>query len=144
MLRENKIPKRLVTIILGILLVGVFYLNGRLDLQKFKYPPRLFYIFYGVFASNLLFVFKDKIKIKNLFLNQFCSYIGRSTMWIYLIHIFVIYFLRFIEKRIDLYWLLEYLILVLFSCILLYLKDKLLSFLYKYIKNRELLNIFKG
>lgn len=144
LLRENKVPQRFVTIILGIVLIIAFFVNLRLDLQKFKYPPRLFYIFYGVFITNLLFLFKDKIKIKNLFLNQFCSYVGKSTMWIYLIHIFVFYFLRFIEKRIELYWLLEYLILVLFSCMSLYLKDILLNFLYKYIKNKELLNIFKG
>src|SRR5579883_315771 len=64
----------------------------------FKYPPRLYYVSYGIFASLLAFVIVSKLYYKyNLgdkgnILIKIIIFISSSTLWIYLWHIFFVYY----------------------------------------------------
>ncbi len=71
-----------------ILILGIttYFLNEEQFLKFYlKYPPRLFYIFYGVIISNfLLFNRSIFFKIGNIYFREVISFIGKSTLWIYL------------------------------------------------------------
>lgn len=144
LLKNKKVPILRMNIgLVVILLVGYFTIPN-LNLQEFKYPPRSYYIAYGTLISNILFYFKEKIKSLKNIIKNIISYIGKSTMWFYLIHIFVYYLLLFIKKKIKIEWYFEYIILVLLSFHLLIFKDLILFFIEKKIGKNKYLNIFKG
>lgn len=65
---------------------------------EFKYPPRLYYVSYGVFMSFLAYFIVSKLSVKYNFsgkdniLTRIVIFIGSSTLWIYLWHIFFVYY----------------------------------------------------
>jgi fucose 4-O-acetylase-like acetyltransferase len=66
--------------------------------ENFKYPPQLYYVSYGVFMSMLAYLVVDKLCVKyNLlvrdnFLIRLIIFISSSSLWIYLWHIFFVYY----------------------------------------------------
>lgn len=147
LLRDKKIPLKKFTLILFIIIIVFMILkkNIYINIQNYKYPPRMIYIWYGVFMSNLLFLIKDKINLKSRILNNFCKYIGKSTMWFYLLHIFIYYFIAFLKKYvIDLNWVMEYIILIVLSFFALTIKDYILKKLYKIFSSNNFFKLFEG
>lgn len=144
LLKENKIKLKIITIILGSL-IGIFLIWSPkiVDISYYKYPPRLIYIWYGIFISNILFLIKDRINLKDGILKKFFEYIGKSTMWFYLLHIFIFYLLQFLKKYTVINWILEYIFLFIGSLLLLFIKDYLLKKVNKKYKN-EFLKTFEG
>ncbi len=94
--------------------------------QIFKYPPRLYYLSYALFISiSLYYLFRYKnITITNYKLIQF---IGRSTLWIYLWHWFIIKVYHYI--KIDTNFIIKYFLIYSVTVILVYLQTKLIFFL---------------
>lgn len=89
-----------------------------------KYPPRFFYIFYGIFIANILLYNREKIfLIKNKRLKKIISFIGESTLWIYLWHILVVYGILLIEKFIIIDWKLLFLITLIVSFSMVYIQN---------------------
>lgn len=148
LLKQKLIPLKRVTYFLGLLIILFIFRKASIDIGSFKYPPRLIYIWYGLFISNILFSTKDKlikIILKFEYLKKFIEYIGKLTMWLYLIHIGVYYIILFIKKRIVLNWKIEYLMLILLSLGILFIKDIVLKNFEKSFKNKsKILNILKG
>lgn len=148
LIKNNIIPLKKVTIILSIIILAFILKEKSINIGNYKYPPRLIYIWYGVFCSNILFLLKDKLEKlleKSNSLKKIIQYIGKSTMWFYLIHIGVYYILFFIKKKINLDWKVEYLILVLLSLIILFIKDVIVDKIEKnFRKKSKILNILKG
>lgn len=148
LLKQKLIPLKRVTYFLGLLIILFIFRKASIDIGSFKYPPRLIYIWYGLFISNVLFLMKDnliKIILKLEYLKKFIEYIGKSTMWLYLIHIGVYYIIFFIKKKITLDWKIEYLMLVLLSLGILIIKDIALKKVENSFKNKsKILNILKG
>lgn len=148
LLKQKLISIKRITYFLGLFIVLFIFRKASIDIGSFKYPPRLIYIWYGLFISNILFLMKDKlvkIILNFKYLKTFIEYIGKSTMWLYLIHIDVYYIILFIKKKIILDWKIEYVMLVLLSLGILIIKDIILRKSEKYFKNRsEILNILKG
>jgi peptidoglycan/LPS O-acetylase OafA/YrhL len=66
--------------------------------QDFKYPPRLYYLSYGIFMSMLAFLMVDKLcadhnlSADRNFVSKTIVFISSSTLWIYLWHIFFVYY----------------------------------------------------
>ncbi len=146
LLKQKLIPLKRITYFLGLLIILFIFRKASIDIGSFKYPPRLIYIWYGLFISNVLFLMKDnliKIILNFKYLKRFIEYIGKSTMWLYLIHIGVYYIILFIKKKIILNWKIEYLMLVLLSLGILFIKDKILGKFEKSFKSK-ILNILKG
>jgi hypothetical protein len=53
--------------------------------QAFKYPPRMYYLSYGVFVTFLLYLFFETLKPK---FNRLIVFMSSSLLWIYLWHWF--------------------------------------------------------
>lgn len=148
LIKMNLIPLKKIIFTLGIFIVIFILEKNIVYIEEFKYPPRLIYIWYGIFVSSILFSIKDnltKIILRLKYLKIFIEYIGRSTMWFYLIHIGVYYLLFFLKTKVVLDWKIEYLILVLLSLGILIIKDIVLEKIEKNFKNKDIFfNILKG
>ena len=74
--------------------------------QSYKYPPRLYYLSYSIFASILLYLISDYIfkssrnnsLLTKLNLNKVIVFLSSSSLWIYLWHVFVLYYWRIIFR----------------------------------------------
>lgn len=108
-----------------------------IDFQYYKYPPRTLYLFYSLLISLVAIKYHYLFnKISNTFFINIISFIGSSTLWIYLWHIpFIIYF-----NTIHISFFYEYCIVLLCCTLLTFLQQKLVDFLISkshYFKNRE-------
>lgn len=144
LLKEKKFQIKKVLLLLSCLMIVFFISKGIVDIGFYKYPPRIIYIWYGIFVSTFLFWLKDKVKVENNLLKKFCEYIGKSTMWFYLLHILIYYFFKFLKKYISINWIEEYCFLVILTFILLLLKDFFLKKLYKIFPENRILKVFEG
>lgn len=148
LIKNDLVPLKKFTFILGVIILFFILKEKNINIGDYKYPPRLIYIWYGIFCSNIFFLLKDKLEKlleKSNSLKKIVQYIGKSTMWFYLIHIGVYYIIFFIKKKINLDWKIEYLILVLLSLGILFVKDMILNKIEKSFKKKsKILNILKG
>ncbi|MFD2067280.1 acyltransferase [Pontibacter silvestris] len=62
--------------------------------QQFKYPPRLYYISYGVFVSLLLYSFLELKRLRYLFDNSFVMFVSKTSAWLYFWHIISFYVVK--------------------------------------------------
>lgn len=77
--------------------------------QDYKYPPRLYYLSYSVFMSLLLYlmseyIFRASEKINLLYslnLDKFIIFISNSSLWIYLWHVFMLYYWRVLFSQLN-------------------------------------------
>lgn len=58
--------------------------------QEMKYPPRLYYLSYAIFAINTLYLLIKYCYPKNI-LRSFWTWISTHSLWIYLWHIYAIF-----------------------------------------------------
>ena len=66
----------------------LFYRTGAyVPTQRFKYPPRLYWLSYAVCVSYLLIPICGRYDGCRLFDNPVVRFVGRNTLWIYLWHI---------------------------------------------------------
>lgn len=89
--RRAEIKEKL-SVLLAALFVMVamaFYMTSEHEtwiyFQKLKYPPRIYFLMWGILASAFLW-FTSKVWVKVLD-NSLFTFIGRNTIWIYLWHI---------------------------------------------------------
>ena len=66
-----------------------FTLGAFQSVQIAKYPPRLYYLSYGIGCSFALLMLCEKINLK-LYDNKAFRFISSHSMWIYLWHIFIL------------------------------------------------------
>lgn len=55
--------------------------------QDFKYPPRIYYLSYAIAVSAFLYMWCDRLTVKNKYIRQAIEYLSSNSMWIYLWHI---------------------------------------------------------
>ncbi|MCC5650219.1 acyltransferase [Nostoc sp. XA013] len=66
--------------------------------ENFKYPAKSYYVSYGVFMSMLVYFIVDKLSVKHNLLERdnllirLIVFISSSSLWIYLWHIFFVYY----------------------------------------------------
>lgn len=58
-------------------------------MQAFKYPPRLFYLSYGVAMAALLYGLTYNVANGGGVWRRFVIFVSRNSLWIYLVHIFL-------------------------------------------------------
>ena len=102
--------------------------------QDFKYPPRIYYIAYGLFVTYLLLLILNNNLVKKIFNNTLFNYIARNSLWIYLWHIIPVYILKYFGNSfpfINSNWILKFifilgctLILTLFQNIITHKKRR--------------------
>ncbi len=97
-LRLEDISNKLLLIIAFISLaifmgLGFYYYFNAGEIvptQYLKYPPRLYYISYAIFSTNILYLLVKTYYPHN-FLKPFISWVSLNSLWIYLWHIYAIF-----------------------------------------------------
>ncbi len=141
--RKAKIKYSAISLLVFSGLTIYYYKNKcLLGISEFKYPPKLYYISYSLFASYLLFALFEKFEFKNMNVKKIIVFISKSSLWIYLWHILYVYFVKnFIENA---NWFIQY-IIVLFAAILTaYIQNKLIDYLEIKIGKNRIFNLFRG
>lgn len=112
------------------------YLKENINLQIYKYPPRLLYIFYVIFVSTILLLNISKYeKITNNKLREIISFIGASTMWIYLWHIPCIMLLQ--AYKININFIVKYFIVVIIATLITAGQQKIVNKILMKVKISE-------
>jgi len=107
--------------------------------QFFKYPPRIYWISYAVFAALAIYLLatSEKYRLEKLKYNAMIRFIGSSTLWIYLWHWL---FLKIWQKRTggEAHFLITFLFVFSASLIVVYIQRKALHFLSeRYVRRKE-------
>jgi peptidoglycan/LPS O-acetylase OafA/YrhL len=122
-----------------------FYLYARTgslqQVQAYKYPPRLYYLSYGIFCSlSLMTICKNK-RYEKYFNNRIMQYISSHSMWIYLWHILT---LSAYEKlHLPENWILKFLAVSISAILIVILVNKFLDKLEKR-KHIKLFDYLRG
>jgi fucose 4-O-acetylase-like acetyltransferase len=107
--------------------------------QDYKYPPKLYYLSYSLFMSIWLYlaanyVCSDRLNfLKSFSLNKVIFFLSDSSLWIYLWHIFFLYYWKALAVKFSLNPknLPEFAIVFFLSVLTIYLQKKIVSFLLK-------------
>ena len=83
--------------------------------QIAKYPPRLYYMSYGVAWSLALLMFCET-HVLNMYENRAIRFVSEHSMWIYLWHIFVLTMYK--ELHLPEIWFFKLLVVYVVSCII--------------------------
>ena len=124
---DDKVLRRHVavfaTLFVCALVFNFFQFHAFVDTETYKYPPRLYYISYSMFASLLfLYLLKFSNAFNNFKNNRFVRFIGRSTLWIYLWHYF---FIRAYHKlHLENSMVLEFIVIFSVSAAFVYLQTR--------------------
>ena len=122
--------KRIVLMIFSFfiftVLVYYYYVNtGSFQLVSVvKYPPRAYYLSYGLLCSILLMIIFNKINLK-IFKNKVIVFISKHSMWIYLWHILVLDIYQCLH--LPELWYVKLLIVYIGACIIVYIINKILD-----------------
>jgi peptidoglycan/LPS O-acetylase OafA/YrhL len=125
---SNK-KKMAIIIISGVtffsLLMYLWYQNGAIqNVQIAKYPPRIYYLSYGVFVSFLSLGLCKAFPLK-IFSNKVLQFISRQSMWIYLWHILMLEVYSVL--RLPEIWYIKFAIIYLVSITMTFVINKLLD-----------------
>ena len=111
-----------------ILFFGLFMFYRTFDLYDMKYPPKIYYISYGLMWSGLLYMAMEHISLKDKVF-RIIKWISANTMTIYLWHIMFYYLLETFFIKLQNNGLLSYTIYlgggVAFTLLLQIIKGKL-------------------
>lgn len=89
---------------------------GDLDISKsYKYPPRSWYVLYGMAISIILFYFRKMFSMLPILINRFLSFVSINSMWVYLWHIPFVYALNHILVG-DNLWLMRWGLVLMGGC----------------------------
>lgn len=109
--------------------------------QIFKYPPEGYYLSYALMISLIILYLSKYTKIFTIFMNnKFITFIGSSTFWIYLWHWY--YLKIFHIYHINMYYLIQFLFILLLTLTTVYIQKNILFFLLNKFPN-DLKNIKK-
>lgn len=110
-----------------------------LSFHENKYPPRMYYLLYGMVVCISLWMSKTVwIPFLN---NKLMLFIGRNTLWIYFWHVLL---LKLINQIVDgQYWMLKYIIVLSLAVIFFFMQYTLVTNI-RYRISSKFLNHFMG
>jgi peptidoglycan/LPS O-acetylase OafA/YrhL len=85
-----------VTICVLLVLIGFCLFYHFAPTQKFKYPPSIYYLSYGLLVSLILYQILSVRFIRSLLDNRFILFLSQASAWIYFWHIIFIYIVKII------------------------------------------------
>lgn len=132
-LHLKKKQKVLIAIIAFALFIvlGSYYWNvfGAPQLVSIsKYPPRLYYLAYGVAISFFLLIICENSSLK-IYDNVFISFISRNSLWIYLWHVLTLQVYNFLH--LPEIWFVKLFVVYISSIIIVVIVNKLIDILEK-------------
>jgi fucose 4-O-acetylase-like acetyltransferase len=94
-----KLSRRAIALLLGILalILGATMLHLHaaglsLHIAEYKYPPRFYFVAYGLTVSLVLYLATSGIGIAGRHASALIVFISSSSLWVYLWHIFFVYY----------------------------------------------------
>lgn len=133
----------LISALAFFMIMGFYIFKDRAikNIALFKYPPRIYFLSYGLFMSMLLIHIMSK-KNHKIYNNIIVRQVSKSTLWIYLWHIFFIN----IFDRLGLFetWWTRFIMLVVLSCGLTIVQNAILDLLVKKKKYKSWMSVFRG
>lgn len=110
--------------ILGAEAISWFKHGNFIAINSYKYPqPQYIYLYYAVIVSIVLLALR-KFFNKEL---KIVSFIGSSTIWIYLWHIIPVQI--FMKLKVN--WLLSYILIIVIAIIITYIQQKIIELIIK-------------
>lgn len=129
---SKKAKNTIITIAaLVFILCGMFYWQTHgsfVNVQIAKYPPRLYYLSYGILISFLLFKFCEKVELK-IYANRLVLFTSRNSMWLYLWHILALYIYDYL--KLPQVWYIKFLIVYFVAATIVTTINKLLNLVEK-------------
>lgn len=116
--------------VFSIISIVLMYHYDFAKTQKFKYPPELYYISYGIFCSLFLYRILDFNIVKGALDNKFIRYISENSAWLYFWHIIFCYFIILFGSSLTFindYFITRFLFLLLGALVITYLHQYILK-----------------
>lgn len=136
-----KITTICLLIFVSIFTILYFTKNQITKISDYKYPPRIYFLSYGIGISLLLYYLferKNIFNVKEKLNNKLILFIGQHTMWIYLWQIFYLNTFAFVKFHVA--WYAKFIYLVVASVLTTYIQSKIVQKLN--IKNKTIKAIF--
>ena len=115
--------------------------NGRImPISDYKYPAQLYYLCYAIPFTFALFQIVPAFDAYET--SGLVKFISRSSLWIYLWHILVLYAVKMVIEN-PAYWWLQYLIIVPVSVGITWVQNKVVDWLSTRL-DWKLLTVFRG
>lgn len=121
--------------------VWLYFANDELVLiSSCKYPAQIYYLSYSIPWIFILFAVMPK------FDKHACSapirFISKSSLWIYLWHMLILYAVKMIITNHS-YWWLQYILILIISTAVVWVQNKVVDYIFEKT-NQKWLKIFKG
>lgn len=112
--------------------------NMFIPTSEYKYPPKLYYMFYALGCTLGLWVFRKKIVmfLSSMRMDRFAKWIGQHTYWLYLLHIPIV---EIVGEEYN--PAIRFFIIFVGALICVSVKDYIVA---KFIKKKSLTAIFNG
>ena len=142
----SRIKKKNMVVIISFsvfLCLLVYYwvkLGSFQSVQISKYPPRLYYLSFGIAVSYFLFMICEGKTLK-VYQTPVVTYISKHSMWIYLWHILVLSLYRY--ARLPEKWYIKLVVVYSCSIAIVFLVNKALDYV-EARKNIFLLKYLRG
>lgn len=115
--------------------IVVLLTDGSFSPGNYKYPPELYYIFYGLSVGILLYIFAPNSS------NKIVSWFSKNSFTIYLLHILFMLIYNICHEMLDMQflkmWYVEYPIIIFTSVLATAVIDQLNQWRYKYVSKTE-------
>lgn len=127
--------------VFGVITTILWYKDGAvLPITDYKYPAQIYFLCYAI--PIIGFLFETLPKFDKHKPSLFVQFISKSSLWIYLWHILVLYAVKlFIED--PMYWWLQYIIVLLVSVLITWIQNKAVNYLMSKF-GLNFLTVFKG
>lgn len=130
--------------VIAFITLGVYYYFSSGTLQPVnitKFPPRLYYLSYGIMCSVTLLLVCSKHNFR-VYSAPIIKYISVHSMWIYLWHILVLD-VYFVFNLPEIWWL-KFFFVYFVSILIVYVQNTVLDLLEKKLPNIRVLCYFRG
>lgn len=89
-------PRIKVAIFAGCALALLFHVHvhGLVPMQTCKYPPRIYYLGYGIMAAIVFYELFSTHRLHRLAAGRVVAWISRNSLWIYLWHIIPVHLME--------------------------------------------------
>ena len=130
MKKKTKCIIVLISLIVFTSLAIYYYISmGKLQLVEIaKYPPRIYYLSYGIACSFVLLLLCEKYDNK-IYCNKIMRFISTHSLWIYLWHILVLFV--YDKLKLSNVWFVKLIIVYTISIIVVIVVNKFLDLLEK-------------
>ena len=125
---SRKIKRIIFLMAFMIYLIGVAYYWHKYGafqaVQQYKYPPRIYYLSYGIAVTFGLMYFCE-CNCFSIYRNPVITYVSKHSMWIYLWHVLVLWFYDF--WRFPEIWHIKLIVVYAYAAVIVFLVNQLLG-----------------